>query len=494
MKRICITVLSLCTLLSLCACRAPQKAIVPQKSSERILESAEKETPQATTERTPSLAEQYGIPETYQYEATGRDGAFTVKVDAPITIPDGDKMPICRVKAANFSQEQVDFWWKELVGDAEMMQWPRYQSKEDIAQSIEDLQELMKDPEELERQRLLSVEEAQEELDRLKEIYPTARMAGEDLPCYGKLEEIIDYEDREQQSGRKLSTYTGFSAYEKGIPWEGKMINVTNNSDLKEPVTVKDKKGAVSYTVAPLRFASIHFTHNGSSSTHGRFGVLSPIALPLDANAESDKEALVGLSPQAALESVQSLLDRTNSQMIVDRLFFMEGPLYQDETETDIRYAYYIHCARKVAGIFVADSGYGSRTPGNAATAATWGYERMSFQVDRDGIAEMSWTAPLDVLETVNADAALLPFAQIQEIFEKMVMVKYELSREDSFEIDRIELSLQRIADQNSYENGLLVPVWNFYKKEELLHGIVVPSVLSINAVDGTVIDLEFGN
>ena len=67
--------------------------------------------------------------------------------------------------------------------------------------------------------------------------------------------------------------------------------------------------------------------------------------------------------------------------------------------------------------------------------------------------------------------------------------------------IDRVELSLQRIAEQDNFSAGLLVPVWNFYGtcsetaggRHDRYTNTNRGSFLSINAVDGSVIDLNKG-
>ena len=53
--------------------------------------------------------------------------------------------------------------------------------------------------------------------------------------------------------------------------------------------------------------------------------------------------------------------------------------------------------------------------------------------------------------------------------FEDMIKIKYlpesnmPGSVSTTIDIQRVSLELFRITEQNSIENGLLVPVWNFY-------------------------------
>lgn len=87
-----------------------------------------------------------------------------------------------------------------------------------------------------------------------------------------------------------------------------------------------------------------------------------------------------------------------------------------------------------------------------------------------------------------------------------MMLVKYEAQAEyskEDIEISRVTLSLHRIIEQNSNESGLLVPAWNFYGKQiSTLNdpdGYSEPietlnqSFLTINAIDGSIIDISKG-
>ena len=70
--------------------------------------------------------------------------------------------------------------------------------------------------------------------------------------------------------------------------------------------------------------------------------------------------------------------------------------------------------------------------------------------------------------------------------------------------VDRVELNLMRIRDKNNYSEGTLIPVWDFWAKtsvspeDESNRNYVDTSayyevVLTINAIDGTVIERELG-
>ena len=111
----------------------------------------------------------------------------------------------------------------------------------------------------------------------------------------------------------------------------------------------------------------------------------------------------------------------------------------------------------------------------------------------------------------------LLPFSDIMAIYEKMMLIQNadvltdkSAAGEDVGEplqakniyVDRIVFGYTRIYDpQSDNQAGLLVPVWDFFGTYEMSYdgeemssvNDVDKSFLTINAVDGTLIDRWLG-
>lgn len=475
----------LISILLLAGCQStPEKPIVVQKDMEQMLDTAQKGT---DGDNGKSLKEQYGIPDTYQFEAQGAAGKLNIKVDANVFVPNGNAMPIYKVKAVDFTQEQVTAFWNALIGDTEMWEIQQQQTKEQIQEQILQLKQLMGDEKKL-AEKLMDMEDAQKELKALEDRYKAAPERLEERRAYGALEEIAIYENQQELSGKKLATYTGLSVYEKVRIGMGKTFEVQNNNDLKEAVVVRrDEQGNPTYIMPPMSNATINYFDNNIDNTKGNGDIASSIRVNLETELESPMQTLAGLSPKEAIETVQKLLDRTECGMMFDHAFFQKNDGI-----------YVINCTREVEGISVAYIQSGSMADTNEGTRTFWGYETLRLTLNRDGIVWMYWNSPLKITETVNIDCRLKPFAEIKEIFEKMMMVKYEAIAENydtyTFEIDCISLSLQRIVEQNSIENGLLIPVWNFYgniieKNGSQENTKIGESVMSVNAIDGSIID-----
>lgn len=112
----------------------------------------------------------------------------------------------------------------------------------------------------------------------------------------------------------------------------------------------------------------------------------------------------------------------------------------------------------------------------------------------------------LEILDTEVENSQLLPFNEIKTIFEKMIFIQYEPSIDKSqtrkYNISHVNLELMRIIKQNTDLEGLLIPVWNFYSNRENFdaEGKLIGEgkqfegiILSINAVDGSIIDVAKG-
>ncbi|MDR0963587.1 MAG: DUF6034 family protein, partial [Clostridium sp.] len=122
------------------------------------------------------------------------------------------------------------------------------------------------------------------------------------------------------------------------------------------------------------------------------------------------------------------------------------------------------------------------------------------------------WTSPYTVKEIVFEESSMLPFGEIQSIFEQMIGVVHDGWDNDenySFEVKITEarLGLMRVTEQDVGESGLIIPVWDFFgtvtlkgkpgkpnPSEGTDNSYQYTSLLTINAIDGSIIDRELGH
>lgn len=162
---------------------------------------------------------------------------------------------------------------------------------------------------------------------------------------------------------------------------------------------------------------------------------------------------------------------------------------------------------------------YAASEESNPDTVA-WELENIYLDVGKDGILSFDWTAPSTQPVVQQPQSALLPFEEIASIANTMLPEVIvgpketpltQLDQYNGFEtrmdvdITKVSLSLMRIRDKGSLQ-GTIVPVWDFwgtsdwYDAEPNAYGYQEKGMnyeyrpmLTLNAVDGTVVNRQLG-
>ncbi|HWS30419.1 MAG TPA: DUF6034 family protein [Clostridia bacterium] len=491
MKRLLALILITAILLTACQ-KTPEADIVVQKNTEQMIE-ATKETPEAA--ETVTLAEAYEIPETLSYSEVDADGKLRIEVDAPIELPSVNMLPVARVNAVDFSQEIVSLMFGRLCGGYEMLETPQKSTKKQIEHDITGLEKELENPEYQDDERLLA--EFKQMIEQLKREYPTAPEAVEPVRSEGILQEFTV---KDQKNGAVICRYMGVRAY-----CAGKVgFSVVNNDDLKEMYVTREESGIVYGGRAVRRGAYMLFS---LQEKLGNYGQHTMLRIADESAVPDEAEGFLSVTPAEARSRVQALLE--GMDMKVWDVFLTDDENlgnYDGIVSDAAHYAYKFLCVREVNGVNCTYLTSDSSIAGDL-TSPSWYYENMQLMADDEGVFDMSWQSPLNVTEIVSENARLLSFPSIREIFRKMICIKYEpKARAEHNEnvrvcVDRIVLSLQRVSEQNSYETGLLVPVWNFYGRVFTISAVTgkddssdfwegaSESLLTVNAIDGSIID-----
>lgn len=155
-------------------------------------------------------------------------------------------------------------------------------------------------------------------------------------------------------------------------------------------------------------------------------------------------------------------------------------------------------------GVFVNNDGGGKIVDewrGDSYKKMLWTAEDIAVFVNDDGIVGFDYMTPLTVTETVVEKSTLKNFDEIKDIFEQMVVTMNAVNEEDArygdvtIDIDSVKLRYTRISEKDSFDTGLLVPVWDFIGTKTDQYGNEVHDaiIMSVNAIDGTVIDKDLG-
>ncbi|MEG1524108.1 MAG: DUF6034 family protein [Clostridia bacterium] len=133
--------------------------------------------------------------------------------------------------------------------------------------------------------------------------------------------------------------------------------------------------------------------------------------------------------------------------------------------------------------------------------------------MDDGGILQVKYEPVNEMVDTVTDSAALLPFDQIQSVFEKLVLLvdnptEYDIWNNGGnprmtmeYHVTSVRLGLAYLPEAGDWPlGGLVVPAWDFCGYMVSQVNDEVPSTaytdeshsfLTINAVDGTVIRRE---
>lgn len=418
----------------------------------------------------------YTFPEKFTGDWTGQEGKLTIHADAQVVAELGTALPTATVEPREFTQEDVDNLLKVLLKGEPLYGYT--QTKQECQDSIDyaNSDQWHGDPD--------APEQTPEELEERRQgiiAYYTEKMktAPEEKPV---IHGFYDSDEPNEVSG---------TATVDGIKWCVSIWNnlgdfFTNASIIREDYKYRD------YDI-PLPEASKEEAVAQGNALMQELGF--------------DNFVLVDAqqwSPQ---------LPKDNG---VWRLYyaptvngFPVPGVRQDTTQTHDGTVYqdcWYWC-------------YAASEESNPDTVA-WELENIYLDVGKDGILSFNWTAPSTQPVVQQAQSALLPFEEIASIANTMLPEVIvgpketpltQLDQYNDFEtrmdvdITKVSLSLMRIRDKGSLQ-GTIVPVWDFwgtsdwYDAEPNAYGYQEKGMnyeyrpmLTLNAVDGTVVNRQLG-
>ncbi len=454
-------------LFAFSGCReAPKGSLVVHKDLDNLIFEA-LDTENEEKVGMDSLAGKY---ETYKTEINSDTFGLTVNVDAEVFIPDVEKMSVYRVRQKKITDDFIDNARRLIIGesplyDAEAVNDSPDPANDDTLNEHKSDGHLRKVTELLDASPESKYYKWQYELNASGEVVYAATDGSDGV--YATL-----YAQNNEEKGNKLSIRKSSSKYDYGTPY-GVMVWPQSLD------TVSDPGGALP----------------PNTLTNGIIFSSSPTQLPGDT---------ADLSRDAAESEAYGFL----SSLGLNEFRIFDGGLFNDihDIEAGVYYrTYYIFiCCRYIDGVpFDQASGtkkyFGDGSDGDYRKLE-WPGEYAVVYVNDAGVVGFDYLAPIEVTEKVVDGAALQPFEAVCEVFERMMPVKYvSESVERTVSVARVRLTYSRISEQDSFDTGLIVPVWNFSGYNEAyfsgikISGDARESVLCINAIDKTVIDPDLG-
>ena len=453
----------------------------------------------------PRLREQYGFPTAWVETFSEADGHFAVQIDAPVEVPDASAMPIVRVERGTYDPDVIKRMFDTLTAGRTLVLRNPQMTKTEIANRIVYLEDEINDP-----NSDFDAEDrawAKAQIEQLKAQYADAPDTKDEPVADGVIRPIPLVSSK---TGEVVRMLYGFEA-------------ISQNSN---PDNIPENFAVIIPDFADAGHYDEEFGYGGGDARMWYMNPRSRLTgsdydtkILLRDPAEPKELAAyphVTYTPAQAITDAEAFLSSVGlDRYQADRVAFLP------DKDTDA-YGYCIFCVPTTAGVPGTSLWMGTWAQ-DGVTAPPWDYEFMRLCIDEQGVYALFWYAPLKEKETVLSSAALLPFEKIMEIFRKHVWIKEKpwLILDESIviekdypsdmlvRIDRITLSLQRVMEPNTFDTALLVPVWNFWGSEITTRtdlqtrqtteepGSTSPwpptPILSINAIDGSVIDLMKG-
>lgn len=472
-KSICAA--ALIPLMLLMACKeTPAEEIVINKNDGRleniIMATAE---PAAT----------YEFPESWSEAFQGYSDNLSVEVKAEVQGPVSETNAVYEVAPQEVTDQQADACLSAMIGDAVIYEASEQLSKSDIEKLIEaaqwelsspesDLNALLGDPgqeEEYERSKA-AVEEA---LQALTEQWRSAPDSVAHKTVERRFVPVNDYA-RKIQGTAMLPD--GTSAY----------LNLRkDNNCIDQSIVIHTPKAQLGL---PELFSGATTDLNGLS-----IDLRAAEALAADA-LES-----MGLNGQFRLSFAGSAVTHTPESKTPD-----EAP--------KCFMLYYSRMVEEEPVLYCDQSGRQLLPFG-----ATWPHETLIFGVNDSGVIYFEWVSPIQITGVLNENAALLPFEEIMSRFRQNIAFSYcpinTIGNVDQYRlsITSIRFGYTRVAMPDEIAKAYLVPTWCFYgveqdyysdpgKTQYKLDGnncytqdIPGHCVLTLNALDGSVIDRSLG-
>ncbi len=461
MKKILSLLLLACLALGLLVgCQTtPDTPAVIQKDQEQMLQTAQQGRDNS------ALLAALEVPERFTGDWTGVNGFVHVTADAEIILPNADKIPTGSIGRRDFTQEDADNLMRVLLKGNTLYE-ELGMTKQQALERLEQLQAMQRG-------------EIPVDLDGGYEALP------------GAIERWAEYARTAPDGDERVPAETSF---------------VSKSENLEEI-----------YGWAELDGKKVHFFIQNCA------GFLDHAAVFVDGYGD------VNFSSAVAISLVQ---DELPEPLTVD--FPLEDAIRQGDALMEELGFEHVVCDSAYPVLFTRskETGYelqyvrclngfpiswtpirGGAVPEDESYSGAWHYEVITLDYTKDGLVYFSWESPHTEPVLQVEDTQLMPFDQITEIFAKMIMVKnsdVQVANEQNgfdtvrnYEITKVKLGLMRIKAKGSFDEGLLVPVWDFWGEEHwesdspLVQEVSgeEPSkiILTINAIDGSVIDRELG-
>ncbi len=497
-KYISVIAAGLCVAMFAGCQETPKDSIVKQKGADSIKSYESAEEPETDS----PLRELLGAPEHYSNKASYEGGGLVIETDADVILPEANSINTYAVSAREVNQEMIDTVTNAFFEGAKFYSAVSYKewTKEDYENQIAILKKYKSegnlDPYEFgtdeNGQPQFDIDEEIARNEERKQEAPDKISPVEVKPSFGL--EYVSGKGEEQTKEVDEDSFYGVAETEQGI------YDYSVKYGLAPDIVFSITKNPQKDTIDPQEFSDWLDT----SFTLG-YKEDGKVSL-----TEDDIKGMLGISMEEAQKAAEEKVQKLGWGFEVDNWDYAvfhhgEGGVSKDNI---LKAGYLFHFTRKIDGVPITyTDSYGGALEDMDSTLKPWSYERCEVIVGDDGIEEVEIYNPYEVGQMQTENVKLMDFDSIIKIYEQMMEVsnaditKYEKNR--TYHIRKIVLGYSRIYDPTTKnDSGLLVPVWDFFGAFDVEEDDYSyknngeysnSSYMTINAIDGTVIDRELG-
>ena len=491
---------------------SPEESVVVNKDMDNLIEEATKEDDEGF-----DLEEDAGKYNTYKKEINNEALGVHVSVDAKVDIPQTDKLSMYRVEVEPISQELMDALRRELIGDETLYEGKKLDKplkcelEEKIAYYVEEINNIKWDGSNgsyTSKEAAMEVKEMlQKELDEFRKKYETAPeelvFSKEDI-YDGKIKKISQLykEDTELYHSENMMNPKGEMYYGVTDGSNGYYSLLYAHTSPTYSNVIRYRKCAYGYLDEGGQTSSIYKYDRGlgrdidkSLSVINTNKEFTPVIV--DEKTTISKDEAIELADEFLKKVGLEEFKCYEGDIYTEHVHFEKISPIDEKKEMSFRTYYILTYMRTVDGVFVNPNDGVKRL--DVSYITEWPVEEIEILINDSGIVGFEYVAPLTLTEVVVDDTHMKTYEDIIKTFEDMIAIKHAVESEDEkreITVDRVALSYARICEEDSLTKGLLVPVWDFQGKSKLIkHGnsYTTNDVMTINAIDGTVIDRSLG-
>ncbi|NLJ41376.1 MAG: hypothetical protein GX352_07195 [Clostridiales bacterium] len=508
MKKKAVVLFIMLSIIFITACQqTPDEPIVRGKDIDNIIKKGIEDPTEADIESGEDLRKPIEAPEKFRLEIEGKHNNLKVHVDADVVVPNASSMPIAKADKRIFTEEDVEKLFKVFGKDAKTIDPDSLYTSDYYLNMVKEL----RGQKDLPKQKMAGDQKVlEEELGVLG---------------FGSVDEYIDEQINEllEKAAEAPDEYVmvepDFTFKAMDDPHRagfGDHANILFTSDKKivsRIEVVPDSFGTGGYATYlrdNTRYNEINTLETAYSEEIGDY--YNPEEWTLPAMNQDDAQRLaedtisqLGLDEFVCTAKRITPMDRPNEVYDPDT-----GRLEGLQFSNNRIGIYEFMFTRKINDVPITYTNNQGLTTVHEAYFAPWMYEKIHIFIDDEGVFYFKWNSPYEIKEIVSDASKLLPFSDIQDVFKSMMPIRYDYWDSDerySYEVEvtEVKLGLMRVTEKDVGDSGLLIPVWDFFgvldtkgkpgqpNVSEGIEYYTHVSFLTINAIDGTIIDRSLG-